>query len=54
MGVFEANQTISNSKKQHMNYLRELNGQFIGWVINKVSLNSYTKSESTINTNFIE
>ena len=54
MGVFEANQTISNSKKQHINYLKELNGQFIGWVINKVSLNSYTKSESTINTNFIE
>jgi Mrp family chromosome partitioning ATPase len=54
MGVFEANQTISSSKKQHINYLKELNGQFIGWVINKVSLNSYTKSESAINTNFIE
>ncbi len=54
MGVFEANQSISNSKKQHISYLKELNGQFIGWVINKVSVSTYNKSESVINTNFIE
>jgi Mrp family chromosome partitioning ATPase len=54
MGVFEANQTLSSSKKQHINYLKELNGQFIGWVINKVSVDSYSKTDGAINTNFIE
>ena len=53
MGVFEANQTLSNSKKAHINYLKGLNGQFIGWVINKVSVDSGQKVESAIQTNFI-
>ncbi len=43
MGVFEANQTLSASKKQHINYLKGLNGQFIGWVINKVSIDTGNK-----------
>ena len=54
MGVFEANQTLSSSKKAHINYLKGLNGQFIGWVINKVSVDSGQKAESAIQTNFIE
>ncbi len=54
MGVFEANQSLSNSKKQHINYLKGLNGQFIGWVINKVSVETKIKNESNFNANFIE
>ncbi|MBU1372131.1 MAG: lipopolysaccharide biosynthesis protein [Bacteroidetes bacterium] len=55
MGVFEANQTISGTKKQHINYLKSLNSQFIGWVINKVSVDPVnTKNEAAISTNFIE
>jgi succinoglycan biosynthesis transport protein ExoP len=55
MGVFEANQTISGHKNQHVNYLKSLNGQFIGWVINKVSVDTANdKNEATISTNFIE
>jgi uncharacterized protein involved in exopolysaccharide biosynthesis len=54
MGVFEANQTITGSKKQHINYLKSLNGQFIGWVINKVSVETNLKAENNFNANFIE
>ena len=36
VGVFEADQTINETKKQHINYLTTLNGQFIGWILNKV------------------
>ena len=53
MGVFEANQSISASKKQHINYLKSLNGQFIGWVLNKVSIETNLKQESNFNANFI-
>lgn len=36
VGVFEADQSLSELKKQHINYLTNLNGQFIGWILNKV------------------
>ena len=36
IGVFEANQTLTTEKKQHLNYLNSINGQFIGWILNKV------------------
>jgi uncharacterized protein involved in exopolysaccharide biosynthesis/Mrp family chromosome partitioning ATPase len=36
VSVFEADQTIDEMKKQHINYLTNLNGQFIGWILNKV------------------
>ena len=36
VGVFEADQTLNEAKKQHINYLTTLNGQFIGWILNKV------------------
>ncbi|WP_442795840.1 exopolysaccharide transport family protein [Pelobium manganitolerans] len=49
MGVFEANQALSQNKKQHINYLKALNGQFIGWVINKVSVDLGAKSSSSTN-----
>lgn len=35
-GVFEANQSLNIVKKQHINYLTSMNGQFIGWILNKV------------------
>ncbi|MBK0383668.1 lipopolysaccharide biosynthesis protein [Pedobacter sp. SD-b] len=54
MGVFEANQSLTTGKKQHINYLKSLNGQFIGWVINKVSAETNIKTESNFNANFIE
>lgn len=35
IAVFEAGQTITESKKQYTNYFTSLNGQFIGWVMNR-------------------
>jgi Mrp family chromosome partitioning ATPase len=35
IAVFEANQTLSFSKKQQIDYLRILDDKFIGWVMNK-------------------
>ncbi len=32
---FEANKTIKGSEKPLVNYLQQLNGKFIGWVLNK-------------------
>ena len=34
--VFQANQSLNEAKKQHINYLKSLSDKFIGWVINKV------------------
>ena len=36
IGVFEASQTLTAEKKQHLAYLNSINGQFIGWILNKV------------------
>lgn len=36
VGIFEADQSMNETKKQHINYLGTLNGQFIGWILNKV------------------
>jgi len=36
LSVFEADQTLNEIKNQHINYLTTLNGQFIGWILNKV------------------
>ncbi len=36
LSVFEADQTLNEMKNQHINYLTTLNGQFIGWILNKV------------------
>ncbi len=36
LSVFEADQTINEIKNQHINFLTTLNGQFIGWILNKV------------------
>lgn len=55
MGVFEADQSLSASKKQHINYMKSLNGQFIGWVINKVTIDSNNnKLPNNFNANLIE
>ncbi|WP_158827164.1 GumC family protein [Mucilaginibacter lacusdianchii] len=34
--VFKAGQTLKDQKKQHIEYLKNLNGKFIGWVLNEV------------------
>lgn len=36
VSVFEAEQSLNEIKRQHINYLTTLNGQFIGWILNKV------------------
>ncbi len=54
MGVFEADQSLSASKNQHVNYLKGLNGQFIGWVINKVSIDTGNKLTGNFNANLLE
>jgi polysaccharide biosynthesis transport protein len=36
LSVFEADQTLNEIKNQHINFLTNLNGQFIGWILNKV------------------
>jgi len=36
LSVFEADQTLNEIKNQHINYLTSLDGQFIGWILNKV------------------
>ena len=35
IAVFEAGQTINDTKKQYANYFTSLNGHFIGWVMNR-------------------
>ena len=37
LSVFQANQTITLVKQQHINYLKSLDNKFIGWVLNKVT-----------------
>lgn len=37
--VFEANTSISGKMKEKISYLKELDGKFIGWVLNKVTNN---------------
>ncbi|MEJ7692081.1 lipopolysaccharide biosynthesis protein [Daejeonella sp.] len=36
LSVFQADQSITAAKKQHIHYLQTINGKFIGWVLNKV------------------
>jgi len=36
ISVFEANQSLDETKRQYINYLTKINGQFIGWIVNKV------------------
>jgi polysaccharide biosynthesis transport protein len=38
VGVFENNQSIKESAKASIQYLRNLNGKMMGWVINKVEV----------------
>jgi Mrp family chromosome partitioning ATPase len=38
IAVFEAGQTINDTKKQYTNYFTSLNGQFIGWIMNKTGV----------------
>jgi len=37
LSVFEANQTITNTKQLQINYLTSLNEVYIGWILNKVA-----------------
>ena len=36
--IFEANQNITAAKKQYVEYLNALDGRFIGWILNKVTI----------------
>lgn len=48
LSVFEADQTLNEMKNQHINYLMALNGQFIGWVLNKVKVKHQSQAEERI------
>jgi len=37
--VFEANATISHEMKEQILYLKAMGGKFIGWILNKVTMN---------------
>ena len=39
IAVFEANNEIGKSQKEDINYLRNLNGKFAGWILNKTTFN---------------
>ena len=55
LSVFEADQTLNEMKNQHINYLMTLNGQFIGWVLNKVKVKHQDQTEERIDhANVIE
>ena len=36
LALMEANQSIRGSRKQQINYLKSLDGRFVGWILNKV------------------
>ena len=41
--VFEANTNITYEKSDQVEYLKSINGKFIGWVLNKVDENDNPK-----------
>ena len=53
LSVFEANQSLNEVKKQHINYFSSINGQFIGWILNKVKSDSKT-TEKVAHTTVLE
>jgi succinoglycan biosynthesis transport protein ExoP len=38
IAVFEAHKPVKKSQKDDLNYLRNLNGKFAGWILNKASI----------------
>ena len=38
--VFESGQKVTYKTKQHIEYLKSLDGKFAGWILNMVYLNS--------------
>ncbi|MEO6981167.1 MAG: hypothetical protein ABI113_22420, partial [Mucilaginibacter sp.] len=38
VAVFEANQSVKNSHKEHIVYLKTLNNKFAGWILNKAAV----------------
>ena len=47
LSMFEANTTITFEKKTQIEYLKSLEGKFIGWVLNKVDENDNYKKSKT-------
>ncbi|MEO3406859.1 lipopolysaccharide biosynthesis protein [Mucilaginibacter sp. CAU 1740] len=43
IAVFESNKKINNIQKQHIAYLKGLEGKFAGWVLNKTDYNNQHK-----------
>lgn len=54
LSVFEADQTLNEVKNQHINYLTTLNGQFIGWILNKVKQQQGKPEEQIDHANVLE
>jgi Mrp family chromosome partitioning ATPase len=38
IAVYEANKGVASSQKQYVDYLKNLNGKFAGWVLNKANI----------------
>jgi hypothetical protein len=43
IAVFEANKSIDKSQIQYIDYLKNLNTKFAGWVLNKAVVNNHSK-----------
>ncbi|MEJ7557801.1 MAG: lipopolysaccharide biosynthesis protein [Pedobacter sp.] len=43
VGVFEANQSLNEEKKQNIGYLEALGNRFSGWILNKVPVDKVAK-----------
>jgi len=43
IAVFEANKSITRSQSQYIDYLKNLNNKFAGWVLNKASADAKSK-----------
>ena len=47
VGLFGTGQSLNEDKEDHIEYLKTLNGKFIGWVLNKVATLSFKTQRKT-------
>lgn len=47
IAVFEANKSITRSQSQYIDYLKNLNNKFAGWVLNKSSVEAKSKKSKS-------
>ncbi len=49
IAVFEANKSVSKSQGQYIDYLKNLNTKFAGWVLNKTAAGNHSKKAKQLN-----